>query len=187
MFNKINFYVIIADHINSLRNYDTKKLNKWEVFSFFVFPLFISLLIVFLFNTPITREITNILITSYSVFSALLFNLLILIYEIIRKGKENEELTNHEEKDATSIKPAKLKHKEMMADFLREIFSNISFCILICVLSIVILLITLIQFSCLIVFTLLSILIYYMIIIFIFTLLMVLKRVHILLKTEMQK
>lgn len=172
MFDKINIISILTDHINTLRNYRTNKYKIFDLILFFLIPLPFSIILTYIYGITSNTLIT-IFSTSLSIFAALLFNLLLLIYDIVRNKDENTE-----------------NHKLKMT-FLKEIYSNISFSILVAISTVVISL-----FIALIdkpktdiqkwIIYILSIVIYYLTSIFILTFLMVLKRVHVLLSKEFE-
>lgn len=179
MFRKINIISIVTDHIATLKNFDTtedyeidnykkKPLNRYEIFLFFVIPGILSCLLVYT-KIELNSNITNTLITAFSVLTALLFNLLMLIYDIIKKGGQ----------DKTRL------------ILIREIYNNISYTILVSICLVIFLGIILYTFPTdsnkhghLTTQTGLSLVIYYFLFNFVFTLLMILKRVHSLLSTE---
>ena len=162
MFSKINLSNIIKDHISTLRDHQTNKYYPPDFFLFFILPIFVAAGASFLL-CPITGNVLDILVTSMSIFAALLFNLLLLVYDAIRKEENSKTL----------------RHK-----FLKEIFSNISFSVLISVITIIFLLIFPLFSKIFLIPTILTFLIYYLVTLFILTLLMILKRTHVLLTTE---
>jgi hypothetical protein len=166
LFRKVNVWVIVIDHIQTLRNFANNRVSAEDILLFLVIPIAASLLLTFVLRFELNIDAINALITSLSVFSALLFNLLLLIYDILRK-----ESGGHAQ--------SSLRRK-----FLGQIYANISFSILVAVISIALLLLLFIE-TRLPYFTLaLNLVIYFMVINFILTMLMILKRVHILLASE---
>lgn len=172
MFRKIDVNLIIRDHIKTLVDYATGKLMPADIFLFFILPLIIAVLIIWVLKFPVNESSANALITSLSVFSALLFNLLLLIYDIIRK--EDEKTCRRSRRQA------------VMREFLRQIYSNISFCIFVAVLCVIILLFAYFDTQSALYYQILSLLVYYLVGVFLLTLLMVLRRVHVLLKKEIE-
>ncbi|UEC42442.1 MAG: conserved membrane protein of unknown function [Methanothrix sp.] len=180
MIEKINIARIIKDHINTLKDYETGKYYPWDFILFFIVPITISIILI-ICDIIIDKDMANALVTSLSIFAALLFNLLLLIYDITRKEVNRDEARN----------------SKVKTDLLKQIFCNVSFSILISVFAISILLIIFLNISINIsildrtlavtdtqVNRFLSIFIYFLITSFILTLFMVLKRVHVLLKGE---
>ncbi len=166
MFNKVNIWLIVSDHVSTLRNYANNKVWIGDILLFLLTPIAAALLLTFVLRFELNIDAINALITSLSVFSALLFNLLLLIYDILRKESGGPTQAN-------------LRRK-----FLSQIYANISFSILVAVISIALLLLLFIE-TRLPYFTLaLNLVIYFLVINFILTLLMILKRVHILLASE---
>lgn len=177
MFKKINVSKIVIDHLNTLKSYDTQSLRVADYALFIIVPIIISITMV-CFSYLIDKTFANILITSLSIFAALLLNLLLLVFDIVRKT--NDSLAKSKE----AKNPYEAEEKRLT--FLKEIYANISYAIFISILSIIILLViyfvsleSLLQF--------LSFLVYFLSINFIFTLLMIVKRVHILLANELKK
>jgi|LDZT01.1.fsa_nt_gi hypothetical protein len=180
MIEKINISRIIKDHINTLKDYETGKYYFWDFVLFFITPLIVSIILI-KYHIIIDKDMANALITSLSIFAALLFNLLLLIYDITRKEVKREAARNNKVK----------------TDLLKQIFCNISFSILVSVFAISISLliflnislnITILERNLVVTNTqircFLSIFIYYLTTSFILTLFMVLKRIHVLLKGE---
>ena len=167
MFTKINFLQIIRDHLLTLRHYQGDgKVAKGDIFLFFVLPGFLSIGFYWGLGLSLNSDLISILITSLSIFAALLFNLLILIYDIITKQK------NSAQQDSKRVKR-----------FLQEIYANVSYSILISVVDVVILLGGLFKSPPWIV-AFVNLGSFYLVIHFVLTLLMILKRVHVLLALE---
>ena len=167
MFDKVNVSKIIRDHISTLKDYRTNKYKIGDFILFFVTPLFFAVIFPY-FNILLTHNLISILITSLSIFAALLFNLLLLIYDIVQKSKNENRL--------------KIK-------FLKEIYSNISFCILIAIWAVVFLILISISDSrcSTLIFLSFNFIAYYLMVLFLLTLFMVLKRIHVLLYKEVEK
>ena len=170
MFVKISVFHIIQDHLSTLRVYrggNAKKISVsgWDIFLFYVVPLFAAIVIYFWGNLSLDDEVISTLITSLSIFAALLFNLLILIYDIITKRE----------------------HSKRMTEFLREIYANVSYSVLISVLSVVAVLCGLLHFSAKWAVIGINLVGFYLVTHFILTLFMILKRTHALLAAEMRE
>lgn len=175
--DKINISKIVEDHIDTLKYYNTNKKSKGDIFLFFIVPLILSSAIVYFEFIPTEGTIT-IFVTALSIFAALLFNLLLLIYDITSKSK------NTEQKD------------ELTSSFIKEIYSNVSFSILIAITTIILSIVYYIWISTCtseveiinlsLTTYIFSFLIYYFMIQFLLTLLMILKRIHALLSNEIQ-
>lgn len=181
MLDKINIYQIAKDHIDTLKNYDTDKYSIEDFVLFFLFPFIISAILICV-HSKLTDTFINLLVVSLSIFAALLFNLLILLYDIIKK----EQPKDKEEGQKENIK--------LKMIFLKQIYANISFCIFIAMIAIILLIVSSVNITNTQSFSLnatkigdvLAFFIYALLFLFILTLLMVLKRVHILLSKEFQ-
>lgn len=163
MFDKINATKIVRDHVATLKSFDTDKYSSSDFLLFFFFPLLLSGILVY-FKFILSKDFINILATSLSIFAALLLNLLLLIYDILRKSEKTDS------------------NYKLKAKFLKQIYANISFCILISIVTIVFLIIASLNIKQL--ESILAFGIYSLVFIFVLTLFMVLKRVHILLSKE---
>ncbi|KYC44579.1 MAG: hypothetical protein APG10_01603 [Candidatus Methanofastidiosum methylothiophilum] len=129
MLDKINITNIIKDHLNTLKDFRVVKKNggnfksapyyKEDLLLFFALPLLTSILLLY-FDLLLNKELANVLITSLSIFAALLFNLLLLIYDV---NKKNNIISGD-------------KHT-----LIGQIYSNISFSIFIAIITIIILII----------------------------------------------
>lgn len=167
MFSKINVIEIITDHWRTLKNYGDSKSSIGDISIFVLFPILFSIILLGI-KFRLNKELVNTLVTALSVFGALLFNLLMLIYDLIKKNKNDPESTE----------------KELRLVFLSEIYRNISYSILISLSSIMVLL----TFFLITETSRLNIYITFLSMVFILhfllTGLMVLKRVHITLRKE---
>lgn len=157
LFDKANIFPIVKDHIYTLKDNRTDKISPSDIILFFVFPGVIAPLLVYL-GFCIDKDVRNIMATSMAVFVALLFNVLLLIYDVVSRKESYDE--------SSVIRRVLLK----------EVYSNIAFAILVAILSLVLLLMT--AFVEELVIEILSGIIYYLAGVFILTLMMVLKRIH---------
>lgn len=159
MFNRINLMKIFYDHLQTLKYADDKKYSFPDIILFYAIPLILSIIGYFK-SILLTCSQVNLLITVFSIFTGLLLNLLLLIYDIVSKNN-----------NTTKTK------------FLHEIYSNISYTILLSIIIIFcLLLITFVSET-----ALLSSIGLFLIIHFLLTILMILKRVHILLSKETEE
>ncbi|MBD2242654.1 hypothetical protein [Nostoc sp. FACHB-888] len=175
MLSKISIFSIIKDHIATLKSSQTGKIYYPDIILFFILPAIISAVMIYL-GVILNDGLVNALITSLSIFSALLFNLLLLVYDISGKNTDQNQTT-----DQIEIKKI-IQRREL----LREIYVNVSFSILTSIITVVILLTYFLKprscnFGminlCLLQLLLASI-IYYFSVQFILTLFMILKRIY---------
>ena len=167
---KINVSGIVLDHLGTLKELDSQSQSKYDLSLFFVFPLLTSILFSIL-NIRLDKDLVSILINVFAIFAGLLFNLLILMYDVISKQSGSN---GKEEKD-------KIKFK-----LLKEIYYNISFGIFLSLVIVVILSISMIfllkSFN-----SVLSFIVFALSILFVLTLLMILKRIHNLLSYDIEQ
>jgi hypothetical protein len=173
---KINPAKIIRDHILTLKNYDSHRYSMGDFIIFLILPIGIAGGLAYCIpksdknpNEILDKDVVGILITSLSIFAALLFNLLLLVYDIVKKANPDEPF-------------AVLKTR-----FLKEIYANVSYSIFVSMLAVIILLISLLGTSNDLIRIAATFLIYFLVANFILTLLMILRRVHILLSKEFEK
>lgn len=172
MFSRINIISIIKDHFKTLKSLnEPNDIIYWkDLLLFIVIPLIIS---VFLSckGYNFENQVGN-LIAAISIFGGFLFNLLAIIYGQIDKIQS----------DATG------ENSDLKKRFVKEIHTNISFCIVLSIIIILTLLATSIdipqnRFNNIIEIFIIG-LNYYLMSLFLLTLLMILNRVYILLKKD---
>jgi hypothetical protein len=162
MFNKINICQIITNHIATLRNENTKRLGFDDFLTFLLIPLIITIALI-LFKVYLSDSAITIIITTLSILVGLLFNVIVIIFDIIKR-------------DGTK----KLKNR-----ILHELLTNISFSI---ILSIVIIIFTLVTYFTNKYVKLISTgLVYFFLCFYIFTVLMILKRMYVLFINELNE
>lgn len=168
MFEMLNVKRIFQGHIMTLKDYGSERISVRKLLEFFFFlPIPISCVLVLLDKQP-TTNLLNALLTSLSIFAALLFNLLLLTYDITQR-KSNS--MNHELLD-------------LRGKLLKEIYSNISFGILVSLIDVVMCLLTYLIIRFAFLRFAMFFIVYYLVVLFVETLLMILKRVYILLLGE---
>lgn len=167
MSSKFSVNKIIRDHINTLYDERTKKKDKTAIFANFILPLIVAILFIYFRIIILSSEFTVIL-TAFSVFAALLLNLMILVFSIVNREKEKGD----DKRDMKKI------------NLLKETYENIQFTVLISVIIIVLILLMLFIPFNIILDLVLSFATYYLIFTFIVTLFMVLKRTHSIMSGE---
>ncbi|RME12724.1 MAG: hypothetical protein D6816_00635 [Bacteroidetes bacterium] len=175
MSTKINIAQIIRDHLDTLRTYQGRRLIVQDVLFFYGIPVVLALGLVWM-GLSITSFLSTILITSLSIFAALLFNLLLLAYDIVQRPDKGRQ---------------KLKRR-----FLKEAYANISYCILISLISVLVLLAfeilsPLLEKTGQAIFSAcfekaIFFIVYFLVIHFFLSLLMVLKRIHVMMSREFE-
>lgn len=171
MIVKFSIWRILADHLKTFKNAGSKQYRPLDFITFLFIPTAIAAGVTY-YGYLLTKEIINALLTSLSVFAALLFNLLMLVYGLVQKNGEVKQ-------------EAESKYGKVRLEFLKEIYANISFCILITVIAIALLLVTFIGIDHKRLTYILTFFSYSLTAIFLFTLLMILRRVHSLLFKEL--
>lgn len=168
MTSKISIGRIIADHFRTFKNGD--RYDKPDIFIFFVIPAIVAIVAVAQ-SCEIPGALSSVLITALTILAGLLFNLLLLVYDVAQV------------QGSTDIPAKAAKTKRLL---LKEVYANISFAILISILAIVLLCIDAglpagyVQYlRCSVVA-----LIHFAAVALILDLLMILKRVHSLLKAS---
>ncbi|MBF0383473.1 MAG: hypothetical protein HQL69_20835 [Magnetococcales bacterium] len=172
MSSKIDVRRILSDHIQTLRNEKTNKRSLWDLTLFFLIPACLGAFSIHK-GFSFSDDAVGVLITALSIFAGLLINVLVLIYSIFQNITE----------DGSGQNEQGLSTRGEEKRFLREIFANISFAILVAVSTVI--LVSLAQafdikqpvvFSGIVVAFSIN---------FILTLLMALKRIHALLSHKL--
>lgn len=175
MFSRININKIVIAHYKSLSNLNNRGITFNDVLIFILFPLVLACILVYN-NISIKSQVSN-LITALSILAGFLFNLLAIIHSSL--GKIRDEIRQQNLQDNS------LKYK-----FANEIHANISYNILVAILTIVGLIISGLNFEtksnellsmfcrCL------DLVCYFLLVHFLLTLIMILNRVYILLDKE---
>jgi hypothetical protein len=139
MLEKINITKIFVEQVSTFKKYGSDKYSSMDIALFLVLPAIISGFLLLACNMPLTSGMIVVLVTSFSIFAALLFNLLLLTYDIVVKsnnGKEKREDVNDSQGKSNGSKKLTVTEK-----LLKETYINISFCITISLISIILLII----------------------------------------------
>jgi len=171
--SKIDVLPIVVRHFDTLRDHSTGKLSSVDIVVFFGIPLAASLA-AFHYRLTLTSDALNAILASFSIFAALLLNLLLLVYT--RAGEDVRP----------DIFSANIKQ------FIRELSENIEFAVLVSVFVVICSLIAVVTLKAdpgkaphatLTV----SVILVYLTSNFLLTLLMVLKRIHAMLVEKLDR
>lgn len=158
---KINVSNIIKDHLKTLVNDNTKRMGFSDILTFVFLPIAIASALVH-FKIYIDNSV-NYIISGLAVFTGLLFNVLVIIFDILKR--ENGD--------------------QLRLRILQQVLSNISFTIFLSLFTIVIVLITTVENLCIkLIVNWVSI---FLLTEFVFTLLMILKRMYALFQEEFSR
>jgi len=188
---RLSFLEIIKDSFNAFRDGTSDKICKRSVFLFYIVPIVLGIL--FAIYVGITETQLNTILTIFSIFIGLLFNLLLLVIDVIQKSKEKlnsliEDIKNDTNTDY-SLKKVKL---ELRSKLSKEIFYSISFAILIAIIIVLVAFISTIKvpFIPIILKGILKVtagsIIYSLVLIFVSSLFLILKRIHEVLKHDIK-
>ena len=109
MIEKANPTLIVKDHFATLVVDNENKISKGDVFLFFILPAMIALVLLSI-NFNLNNDTISLLVTSLSIFAALLFSLLLLIYDIWWKPNGCGTVEN----------------RDLRIKYLNQIYKNIS-------------------------------------------------------------
>lgn len=172
MSGKANILRIFIDHSKTLRATNGTNPSAMDWCFFYVIPLIVAALIAIKLPPP-NENFFEAILTASSIFSGLLLNLLILLYDLTKKNKE--ELKETPGNDFLCLK----------RDLLRALTANISYAICIAIALIVFTVFVMFagkSYPCMKLW--LCPFVYFLSIHFILTIMIVLKRVYALLSTE---
>lgn len=162
IFDKINCWKIVTSHVATLRNANTKKADVGDYFTFLVVPLMAATALI-VWSVPLKNDAINIIITTLSIFVGLMFNIIVLIFDIVKR-------------DA---------HQRVKNEVLKQLLANISFEILISVFAILLTLLTFFDNGR--VKKIATFGTYFLLAVFLLTLLMILKRMYNVFKNEIDE
>lgn len=134
LIDRINIGLIFQKHKETFYNYGeanrqgVQKATLADKFTFLFLPAIFSVLIVIL-GIKLTNDYINIIITSLSIFVGLLFNLLVLIFDLAKKQKGKINELNEQSEIIPPIEKAKYQ-------LVKELYANISFAIALSILAI---------------------------------------------------
>ncbi|MCP2002929.1 UNVERIFIED_ORG: hypothetical protein J2Y78_001469 [Buttiauxella agrestis ATCC 33320] len=90
MSSKINICDVLVGHFRTLKDADTKKISKWDIFTFIFLPFAIA--IVFsLLSGNITKDLVSLLVNFSAILTALLLSVLVLVYDQEAKIRLNKD------------------------------------------------------------------------------------------------
>lgn len=90
MSSKINICEILLGHIKTLKDNSTGKVSKWDIFTFFIIPIIISIFTI-VFKFKFSSDLISLLVNFGSIFTALLLSVLVLVYDQSSKLKDKEK------------------------------------------------------------------------------------------------
>jgi hypothetical protein len=172
--NKINLFRIVVGHFDTLRDYSTGKRSWGDVALFFGLPLVVAFSGWF-YGWGLYVDALNALIAAFAIFAGLLLNLLLLIYTFSTSSTFPNAL-------------AKTKTR-----FVKELHDNIAFSVLTSILIVIAAMVGVAQLRMkdplnqLHTGPILTFVVIYLTANFVLTLLMILKRIHVLLSTEIEQ
>lgn len=154
LFQRLSLKSILNDYFNTFYNYahfaqtgDRKPL-KSDYIAFIILPLLVAILIVVL-GTRIKVEYFDILVSALSIFVGLLFSLLVLIFELARKERDTVKDLKKQKQEEIEKLSRENEYSPIVSDlrteienldkkvlFLKEIFTQVSFAIIISLISI---------------------------------------------------
>lgn len=164
------FTYILKDFKRTFVNhkYKNEPINYPAFVLFWTVPFILSL-VACLFNIPLTSTLTNVLLVALSIFAALLFNVLLLIYDVSRKSERTQ---------TENVDPKILK------TYVQDTFSAISFSVLISILTIVFLIMASLDINYIPFVLALRFVIYYLVTVFVMSLFIDLRKIYVLLQYE---
>jgi TRAP-type uncharacterized transport system fused permease subunit len=168
MSSKISIASIVSDHWLTLRNHNTHRISWIDIAIFLLLPSVLSVA-AYLCGISLSDSLSNVLATAFSIFAALLFNLLLLVYDLLKK-------------EEVAAEPNTLRQ-----ELLDEVSKNISFSILISLVVIILLIVSSLKIKAGWFEGVASAVTFWFSAVFLLTLFMILKRIHNLLVTTFIK
>jgi hypothetical protein len=148
--------------------YKNEPINYTAFALFWIVPVILSLVAIAL-NLILTVNLINVLLIALSVFAALLFNILLLIYDVSHKSKNS---------------PKDMVDPKILQTYVRDTFTAISFSVLISILAIVFLIVASFGIEYDLFSLIIRFIIYFLVAIFVMSLFIDLRRIYVLLQYE---
>ena len=126
--DKIDVSTIIFGHLGTLRDYGTHKRSILDLVLFFALPLAVAATAVW-FNVHVRATAVTALLTAFSIFVALLFNLLVMVLTFLQTTGGNPD-------DRFIV---------VRKQLLREITANLSFAILVALVLVAVAIVALVR------------------------------------------
>ncbi|QIA76679.1 hypothetical protein [Rodentibacter caecimuris] len=114
MSNKINVFVIIKDHLRTLKNYSNGKTSLIDVSILLLLPLIFVIGLAF-YKYTINKEFVSLVVNFSSIVTSLLISVLVLIYD----------------------QYSKIDTQTLKKEVLGQLFSNVSYTILMGIITVV--------------------------------------------------
>lgn len=162
IFEKIDVFDILTNHFSTLVNDNTKRPELTDWLTFLIIPVIIASALTY-FKVELTERATNLVITTLSILVGLFFNVVVILFDIIKRDSS----------------------KNLKNRLLEQLLTNISYTIFT---SLVIIFFTVLSFfdnNCWAM--VMTFLVYFLLSHFAFTVLMILKRVYALFINEMDE
>lgn len=157
---KINVLNIVINHLKTLVNDNSKKPDLADWFTFLIIPVTLAGLLVFL-QIGLSDRTTNIVITTLSILVGLLFNVIVILFDILKRDNS----------------------KKIKNELLKQLLTNISYSIFISLLIIFLTVLTYFKIPYWV--WICTFLVYFFLGHFSLTVLMILKRIYALFLNEM--
>lgn len=160
LFQRLSLKSILKDYFNTFYNYahltqtGNRKPLKSDYITFLILPLLVAFLIV-ICGTTIKVEYFDILVSALSIFVGLLFSLLVLIFELARKERDAVKDLKKQKREEIEKLSRENEYSPIVSDlrkeienldrkvlFLKEIFTQVSFAIIMSLITICFLFLT---------------------------------------------
>ncbi|MFT6198231.1 MAG: hypothetical protein ACJAXY_002580 [Nonlabens sp.] len=129
MSSKINVGKIYYLHFCTLTNNRTKKISKFDIFTFLVVPLLVSATFVIL-KLDLSFELISAIITFSAIFSGLLMNVLVLVYDQSKQNDNEIKQYKQNKRNKEHVSPKDENNFKVKKKVLTELYNNITYTIL---------------------------------------------------------
>lgn len=157
---KINIKLIVKNHLDTLVNDNSKKAEFSDWLTFLIIPLIVAGALIYL-NIDLSERAINIVITTLSILVGLMFNVIVILFDILKRNN-TEKIKN---------------------ELLKQLLTNISYSIFLSLFIIFLTVMTFLKIDLWV--TICTFLVYFFLSHFSLTVLMILKRVYALFLNEM--
>lgn len=121
MSKKINVFIIIKDHLDTLRNHQDHKISLCDILTFLILPFF-AVVGLAIYQFTVNKELVSLIVNFASIVTSLLISVLVLIYD------QSSKITLSNNSDNVQA---------LKKQVLEQLFSNVSFTILMGIVTVV--------------------------------------------------
>jgi hypothetical protein len=136
MSSKIYVSKIVRDHWRTLRAND--RVSRPDILVFYVLPIVCGCMFAYFkktYDANLLVQLDNVVVAAFSIFGALLFSVQVLIIGLMERHRSQEPHRQRARSEKQSAEDVvfETKSRDLRDRALKELFANISYCILVAI------------------------------------------------------